>query len=143
MIMYKKRILLLVPIIAVSLFFSATAFAQTDSTAACGTDALEKLFCSTNISDMLNQVFQLSITLGGVLAMLRIGYAGWLYMGREDMWSTKQHAKEVFRDAIIGLLVLLAIYMILFQINPCILKLQLFSTPGTACSPQSEYSAQK
>jgi threonine/homoserine/homoserine lactone efflux protein len=77
---------------------------------------------------MLNQVFQLAIALGGVLAMLRIGYAGWLYMGSEDMWSSKTHAKEVFRDAIIGLLILLAIWLILNQINPDMLKLKILQT---------------
>jgi threonine/homoserine/homoserine lactone efflux protein len=123
----KKNIVLALSLTAPALafFLTGTAFAQTDPNAAlCGGDALSQLFCSVDLTTMLNSVFQLSITLGGVLAMLRIGYAGYLYMGREDMWSTKQHAKEVFRDAIIGLLILLAIWLILNQINPDILKLQ-------------------
>jgi hypothetical protein len=109
---------------------ASTAYAQTGAAdnGLCGGDALSQLFCSTNLADMLNQIFKLSITLGGVLAMLRIGYAGWLYMGSADMWSTKQHAKDVFRDAIIGLLLLLAIWLILYQINPDILKLNIMGT---------------
>ena len=59
------------------------------------------------------------------IAMLRIGFAGYLYMGSADMWSSKTRAKEVFQDAIIGLLILLAIYMILYQINPDILELKI------------------
>lgn len=112
-----------------TVLIGGVVFADTTSdaqgTALCTGDALEQLFCNPDLSSMLNTLFQLSITLGGILAMLRIGYAGFLYMGREDMWSSKTHAKEVFRDAIIGLLLLLAIWLILYQINPDILKLQL------------------
>jgi hypothetical protein len=130
MIMSKKILGMLSLASAAFVFFVAgTAFAQTDANSAlCGGDALAQLFCSTDLSGMLNSVFQLSIALGGVLAMLRIAYGGYLYMGREDMWSTKQHAKEVFRDAIIGLLILLAIWIILNQINPDILKLQMLQS---------------
>jgi len=123
----KRRIFFAISVAApaLSLLVANTSFAQTDPNAGiCAGDALAQLFCSTDLSSMLNSVFQLSITLGGVLAILRIGYAGYLYMGREDMWSTKQHAKEVFRDAIIGLLILLSIWLILNQINPDLLKLQ-------------------
>ena len=107
---------------------------STPASALCTGDSLEQLFCNPDLPAMLNSLFQLSITLGGILAMLRIGYAGFLYMGREDMWSTKTHAKEVFRDAIIGLLLLLAIWLILNQINPDILKLGLLqpTTGGAA-----------
>jgi hypothetical protein len=92
----------------------------------CAGDALAQMFCSTSLAGAINSAFQVSILVGAVLAMLRIGYSGYLYMGSADMWSTKQHAKEVFQDAIIGLLLLLAIYMILYQINPDILKLERF-----------------
>ena len=127
--MFTRKYIAVQFVILLSLLLVAsTTFAQTDDTTLCGGDALSQLFCSTDLSTMLNQVFQLSITLGGILAMLRIGYAGWLYMGREDMWSSKQHAKDVFRDAIIGLLLLLAIWLILNQINPDILKLKLLQS---------------
>jgi len=106
----------------------------------CGGDALSQLFCGKDMDlpGMLNQIFQLAIALGGVLAMLRIGYAGWLYMGREDMWSTKQKAKETFRDAIIGLLILLAIWLILHQINPCILQLSILQD-NSSCDPTQTF----
>lgn len=124
-------------ILMIGVIFGAnTAFAQaSQNNTLCGGDALSNLFCSQNLSDMLNQIFQLAIILGGVLAMLRIAYGGWLYMGREDMWSSKTHAKEVFRDAIIGLLLLLAIWLILNQINPDILKLQILQDTNAAATP--------
>lgn len=105
-----------------------SAFAQSSNDAQlCGSDPLSNLFCAQDLSQMVNGAFQISISLGAILAMLRIGYAGYLYMG-SDFWSNKQHAKEVFRDAIIGLLILLAIYLILFQINPDILKLNVLQS---------------
>lgn len=124
--MLRRRFFILQVVAATLLFTTQAAFAQASGDQSlCGGDALSNLFCADSLSSMLNQIFQLAITLGGVLAVLRIGYAGWLYMGREEMWSTKQRAKDVFRDAIIGLLLLLAIWLILNQINPDILKLKL------------------
>ena len=138
----KRKITTILQIAFVLVAFTAagTAFAQANAgNAACGSDALEQLFCQTDIAGMLNTAFQLSIILGGVLAMLRIGYAGWLYMGRDfDNWSTKQHARQVFQDAIIGLLILLAIWLILNQINPDILKLRILQ--GDTSLPASQNS---
>lgn len=83
---------------------------------------------STSLASMLNVAFMVAINVGAILAMLRIMWAGWLYMGSADMWSNKHHAKEVFQNAIIGLLVLLAVYLILYQINPQILNVGAFQT---------------
>lgn len=90
------------------------------------------------IGGFLNTAFQVAINVGAILAMMRIMWAGWLYMGSSDMWSNKHHAKEVFQDAIIGLLVLLAIWIILYQINPDILDVTfLEGVGGGAGSPTS------
>jgi hypothetical protein len=104
-----------------------------DCTAMAGSDPLSALFCGRSLPEMVNGLFQIAIQVGAILAMLRIGYAGYLYMGSADMWSSLQHAKDVFRDAIIGLLLLLAIYLILYQINPCILDLGVLGN-GSASS---------
>ena len=42
------------------------------------------------------------------MAVLRIAYGGYIYMGSADMWGNKQQAKETIGDAIIGLLLLFA-----------------------------------
>lgn len=76
-----------------------------------------------DVGSMLNTAFIVAINVGAILAMMRIMWAGWLYMGSADMWSSKHHAKEVFQNAIIGLLILLAIWIILNQINPDILNI--------------------
>ena len=107
----------------------------------CGTDSLSKMFCEMTLPDVLNNLFQIAISVGAILAMLRIAYAGYLYMGSADMWSTKQHAKDVFRDAIIGLLLLLSIWLILYQINPCLLDLQVLQSGETNCGAQQRAQA--
>ncbi len=125
--MTKKLNILLYTIALSCVLFAVSAHAA-DATVAstgdlCGGDDLSKLFCkATDLPGMLNSAFQIAISLGAILAMLRIGFAGYLYMG-SDMFTDKTHAKEVFRDAIIGLLLLLAIWLILYQINPDILTL--------------------
>lgn len=125
-----RKLLLQLGMLCIVIIFASAghAFAQSTADASiCGDDPLAKLFCSTSLSAMLDGAFQASISLGAILAMLRIGYAGYLYMG-SDFWGTKQHAKDVFRDAVVGLLILLAIYLILFQINPQILSLDILKT---------------
>lgn len=89
---------------------------------------------------MLNVAFQVAINVGAILAMMRIMWAGWLYMGAADMWSNKHHAKEVFQNAIIGLLILLAIWIILHQINPQILQVGTLGA-GSASSATSNQAA--
>ena len=119
----------------------SSASATADCAAMAGSDPLSALFCGKSLSEMVNGLFQIALQVGAILAMLRIGYAGYLYMGSADMWSSLQHAKDVFRDAIIGLLLLLAIYLILFQINPCILDLGVLNngkaSPGCQSTEKS------
>ena len=82
-------------------------------------------FTSGSLSDYINNVFKIVLSIGGILAVLRIAYAGYMYMGSADMWGNKQHAKEMLADAIIGLLLLFGIYLILNQINPNLLNLNI------------------
>lgn len=145
--MLKHKInLIFVVVLLTFCMGTGIVFAQTTGSGntLCSGDALSQLFCgdTNTLPQMLNSLFQFAITLGGILAILRIAYGGWLYMGSADMWSNKQHAKDVFRDAIIGLLLLLAVYLILFQINPCILQLGLLqgNNPST-CSPSQAYTS--
>jgi hypothetical protein len=89
-----------------------------------------------NLAGFFNAAFNVALSVGAILAVLRIAYAGWLYMGAADMWGSKQHAKEVLTGAILGLLLLLGIWIILDQINPNILNLNILQTiqgaPNTA-----------
>ena len=77
-----------------------------------------------DLSGFINKLFKFAISLGAIGAVLRLAYAGYLYMGQSDMWSQKGAAKEIIKDVTLGLLLLLSIYLILFQINPDILTLK-------------------
>lgn len=91
---------------------------------------LSGVFSSGNLPGLFNGLFKIALSVGAMLAVLRLAYAGYLYMGSSDMWGSKHHAKEVIQDSIIGLLLLLSIYVILYQINPCLLNLNVLSSLG-------------
>ncbi len=76
-----------------------------------------------DLSVFLNRFFGFAITIGAMAAVLRIAYAGYLYLGQADMWSHKGEARKIIGDVTFGLLLLLAVWLILYQINPDMLKL--------------------
>jgi hypothetical protein len=82
-----------------------------------GTDARD-------LTSFINSAFKLTLSIGAVLAVLRIAWAGYQYM-TSDAWGEKSHAKEILGDVVIGLLLLLSVYLILYQINPDITELKI------------------
>ena len=84
---------------------------------------LSQIYSSGDFAGFVNGLFKFAIAIGAILAVLRLAYAGYLYMGQSDMWSHKGQAKEIIKDVTIGLLLLLGIYLILYQINKDILSL--------------------
>lgn len=91
---------------------------------------LTPFYQSQNLPGLINAVFKIALSVGAILAVLRLAYAGFLYMGSSDMWGEKAQAKEIIRNAIMGLLLLLSIYMILYQINPDIVSLNILQDFG-------------
>lgn len=89
-----------------------------------GGSKLGQLYTSGDFSNFINGLFKFAIAIGAILAVLRLAYAGYLYMGQSDMWSHKGEAKTIITDVTIGLLLLLAIYLILYQVNRDILTLK-------------------
>ncbi len=90
-------------------------------------------FTSGNIASFVNATFKAAIALGAMLAVLRIAYGGFVYMST-DIWPAKRKAKDILQDAILGLLLLLSLWLILNQINPQILNLNILqdlSSPPT------------
>ena len=73
-----------------------------------------------------------------------IVWGGYLYMFK-DSFAAKTNAKEKITNAVIGLLLLLGIYLILYQINPQILNLSItFPKGGSSASgpaPSSPFTA--
>lgn len=96
---------------------------------------LRDAYQTDQLGPFLQKLFVGAISLGAILAVLRLAWAGFMYMG-SDMWGKKEHAKEIIRDTLLGLFLLLAIWLILNQINPEILKLKI-NTQTTAPEPQT------
>lgn len=85
---------------------------------------LANIYQGTDLSQFVNSAFKFAISIGAILAVLRLAYAGYMYMG-SDMWSSKGKAREIIGDVVLGLLLLLAVFLIFNQINPGILKLDI------------------
>lgn len=81
-------------------------------------------FQSGDFASFISALFKAALSVGAILAVLQLAYAGFLYMGG-DSWGTKEQAKQRIRSAVSGLILLLAIWLILNQINPNILKLDI------------------
>jgi hypothetical protein len=89
-----------------------------------GSDRLSNIYTNNDgLSNFLNRIFMGAIALGGILAVLRLAWAGFVYMST-DLWSNKGHAKEIIQETLLGLFLLLAVWLILNFINPDILKLK-------------------
>lgn len=86
---------------------------------------------SNSLSSFFSTVFYAAIAGGSILAVLQLGRAGFMYM-TSDVWSSKQKATEMIQQAVTGLLLLLAVYLILFQINPDILNLEILRSINTS-----------
>jgi len=80
----------------------------------------------SSLPGFFNSLFTLSITIGALLAVLMIAYSGWLYMTSE-IADNKKKAVTQIQNALLGLLMLLATVLILRQINPDIVSLNILS----------------
>lgn len=87
---------------------------------------LSKLFDpnTTSLAQFFNSLFKAAIVLGAMFAVLRLGYAGFVYM-TTDLPGAKGSARTIISNAVLGLLLLLAVWLILNQINPDILNLDI------------------
>ena len=92
-----------------------------------------------DMAGFLQAVFNIAISVGAILAVLRIGWGGFKYM-TTDAIGSKSDAKKIITDAVIGLLLLLAIVLIIGRINPNLLKmnLNLDKTGGGASTPAAK-----
>ncbi len=76
------------------------------------------------VAGMVANLYDFAILIGGLLAFGSILYGGILYLTTGGNPSAQHEAKERIRDAIIGLLLLLGIYLVLNLINPDLTKLR-------------------
>lgn len=90
---------------------------------------------SGNFVNFANTAFRAAIAIGAMLAVLQLVRAGFMYM-TSDVWSDKSRATEIMQNAVTGLLILLAIWLILYQINPQILNLDILqNAPQVGSTP--------
>lgn len=89
-----------------------------------GSRKLEDAYRSADLGSLMQKVFVGAISLGAILAVLRLAWAGFVYMST-DLPGSKSNAKDIIWDTLFGLFLLLAIWVILYQINPDILSLKI------------------
>lgn len=87
-----------------------------------GSRRLADAYNTPELGPFINKVFVGMISLGAILAVLRLAWAGFVYMS-SDLPGAKGNAKEIISDTLLGLFLLLSIWLILYQINPQILNL--------------------
>lgn len=90
---------------------------------------LSRIFDPSTVSlaQFFNTLFKTAIVVGAMLAVMRLGYAGFVYM-TTDLPGNKSSARSVISQALLGLLLLLSVWLILNQINPDILNLDALRT---------------
>lgn len=79
------------------------------------------------IVDYLNQLFIIAISIGALLAVLKIAIGGLQYMA-SGMVTSKEDGKQTIFGALLGLGILLAAYIVLFTIYPNLVSLDILSS---------------
>lgn len=75
--------------------------------------------------DYVKALYMLSITVAGTLAVVKIIFSGVKYM-LSDVVTTKGDAVKDIRGALLGILIVMGAYLILYTINPNLTKLSIF-----------------
>lgn len=130
------RITLYVSLLILAYLLPSIALAQSGGFVPLSDANFNKLFnpkagSLPSIGTFVSNAFRIALSLGAILAVMRIAWAGYQYM-TSDAWGEKSHAKEILGDVVIGLLLLMSIWLILNQINPDLLELKLIppATPA-------------
>lgn len=75
-----------------------------------------------SLGEYFNTLFELTVLVGSVLAVLMIAIGGLQYMTTDSV-SGKGSGRERIKQAVLGLLMLLGVWLFFKEINPNILKL--------------------
>ncbi len=91
----------------------------------------------TDFYSYINAIYKFGIGAVGICAMLMIIVGGYMYMTAAGNNSSMEKAKTVITDAIIGLILAMASYLILYFINPDLVKIKRLQpmATGTPSSP--------
>ncbi|MEK7108950.1 MAG: hypothetical protein AAB919_00745 [Patescibacteria group bacterium] len=94
-----------------------------------------------SLSAYLNLVFKILISIGAMVAIITLVLAGITYMVSE-IADKMSEAKRRIRAALLGLLLLLTCWLILYEINPSLLKFCIFGIDTTCSSAGTPPAAQ-
>ena len=83
------------------------------------------------VTSTVTVIINLVMGVGVLLAVLMVAFGGLEYMG-SDVVTSKEKAKERITSAIVGLLLLLGTYLLLYTINPCLVRIDVFNS-GSSC----------
>lgn len=88
---------------------------------------------ATSFSGFLNAAFKIGLAATAILAVVWITYGGFEYMTTDSI-TGKTTGKEHIQDAVIGLLIALLIWVILYTINPNLLNFNIRVSPPPGSS---------
>ncbi len=98
---------------------------------------------SINFYTYVSDVYKFGIWAIGIAALLMIVVGGYMYIMSAGNNSQMEKAKGVITDAIIGIIMVMSAYVLLYEINPDLVKIKPFSGPavsgvtGTPITPQN------
>ena len=92
------------------------------------------------IGSLVKYVIKWALKLAGVFAFIMIVYAGFQYLTSGGNTAQQKDAQGRIMNAIVGIILLFAFYIILYTINPDILTSTSFAPPSEEVSPTEETS---
>ena len=117
----KKFIISL--IFVISLFFvSNIAFAQYEYTPKEGIPGSS---APADFPAYVEAIFKFAIWAIGIAAMMMISVGGFMYFTSAGNTSKLGKAKDVIRDALFGLIAIMVAYLVLYVINPDLVRINL------------------
>lgn len=78
------------------------------------------------LDNYINSMFRVALAVGAVIAVLYIAIGGFEYMLSEAM-SNKAQGRKRIQSAFAGLAILLLVYLVLYIVNPDIVRLNIFT----------------
>ena len=126
----NHRFIAYIGIVLTFVFGASLVYAQPQDGFVPLVDDLPLVNDATDISDVLNALFGLTVGAAAILAVIMIAIGGFQYMGSEA-FTSKAAARERIVSAVIGLLLVLSSVLLLAVINPDIIIINPFRNAAT------------
>lgn len=79
-------------------------------------------FNQEDLPNFISSVYRFALAVVGILVFIRLLYAGFMLLTAAGNVSKISDAKEKLKNAIIGIILLFSAYLILYVINPDLVK---------------------